>query len=144
VDPRPQNRSDEPKSRDRLRSRPPITLNGRNVDGVALIEELNKIAGRHGVGRIDHIENRLVGIKSREIYEAPAAVLLHEAHREVEFLTLSKDALRFKTLVSQAYSDLIYNGLWFSALHQDLMRSSSRTSSTSGVSPGSSFTRATP
>src|SRR4029079_8908505 len=63
----------------------------------------------------------LVGIKSREIYEAPAAVVLHEAHREVEFLTLSKDALRFKTLVSQAYSDLIYNGLWFSQLHQDLM-----------------------
>jgi argininosuccinate synthase len=86
-----------------------------------LIEELNKIAGRHGVGRIDHIENRLVGIKSREIYEAPAAIVLHEAHREIEFLTLSKDALRFKTLVSQQYSDLIYNGLWFSALHQDLM-----------------------
>ena len=63
-----------------------------------LIEELNKIAGRHGVGRIDHIENRLVGIKSREIYEAPAAIVLHEAHREIEFLTLSKDALRFKTL----------------------------------------------
>ena len=74
-----------------------------------------------GVGRIDHIENRLVGIKSREIYEAPAAIVLHEAHREIEFLTLSKDALRFKTQVSQAYADLIYNGLWFSALHQDLM-----------------------
>jgi argininosuccinate synthase len=99
----------------------PNALNGREMDGVALIEELNKLAGRHGVGRIDHIENRLVGIKSREIYEAPAAIVLHEAHREVEFLTLSKDALRFKTHVSQAYADLIYNGLWFSALHQDLM-----------------------
>ena len=73
------------------------------------------------MGRIDHIENRLVGIKSREIYEAPAAILLHEAHRELEFLTLSKESLRFKTLVSQAYADLIYNGLWFSQLHQDLM-----------------------
>lgn len=99
----------------------PIALNGREMDGAPLIEELNTIAGRHGVGRIDHIENRLVGIKSREIYEAPAAIVLHEAHRELEFLCLSKDALRFKTYVSQAYSDLIYNGLWFSALHQDLM-----------------------
>ncbi len=99
----------------------PVALNGEEKDAVRIIEDLNKIAGRHGVGRIDHIENRLVGIKSREIYEAPAALVLHEAHREVEFLTLSKDALRFKTYVSQAYSDLIYNGLWFSALHQDLM-----------------------
>ena len=99
----------------------PVALNGQEKDGIELIDDLNRLAGKHGVGRIDHIENRLVGIKSREIYEAPAAVLLHEAHREVEFLTLSKESLRFKTLVSQAYADLIYNGLWFSQLHQDLM-----------------------
>ena len=99
----------------------PVAIDGRELDGVPLIDELNQLAGKHGVGRIDHIENRLVGIKSREIYEAPAAVLLHEAHREIEFLTLSKESLRFKTLVSQAYADLIYNGLWFSQLHQDLM-----------------------
>jgi argininosuccinate synthase len=99
----------------------PVALNGRATDGVALIAELNTIAGRHGVGRIDHVENRLVGIKSREIYEAPAALVLHEAHREIEFLTLSKEAHRFKTHVSQEFSDMIYNGLWFSALHQDLM-----------------------
>jgi argininosuccinate synthase len=99
----------------------PVALNGVDMDGTKLIEDLNLIAGKHGVGRIDHIENRLVGIKSREIYEAPAAIVLHEAHREVEFLTLAKNALRFKTLVSQEYADLIYNGLWFSALHQDLM-----------------------
>ena len=99
----------------------PVALNGVETDGAPLIERLNAIAGKHGVGRVDHIENRLVGIKSREIYEAPAAQVLHEAHREIEFLTLSKDALRFKTQVSQAYADLIYNGLWFSALHQDLM-----------------------
>ncbi len=99
----------------------PVALNGQETDGAQLIEQLNKIAGLHGVGRVDHIENRLVGIKSREIYEAPAALVLHEAHREIEFLTLSKDALRFKTMVSQAYADLIYNGLWFSSLHQDLM-----------------------
>ncbi len=99
----------------------PVAIGGRELDGVELIGELNQLAGKHGIGRIDHIENRLVGIKSREIYEAPAAIALHEAHRELEFLTLSKESLRFKTLVSQAYADLIYNGLWFSQLHQDLM-----------------------
>jgi len=67
-----------------------VSLNGEDLDGTTIIERLNVIAGKHGVGRIDHIENRLVGIKSREIYEAPAAIVLHEAHREIEFLTLSK------------------------------------------------------
>ncbi len=98
----------------------PVGLNGQKMDGVPLIETLNLIAGRHGVGRIDHVENRLVGIKSRELYEAPAAVVLHDAHRELESLCLSKQAARFKTLVSQEYADLIYNGLWFSGFHQDL------------------------
>src|SRR3954464_14068082 len=98
----------------------PVAINGQEKDGIELIDDLNRLAGKHGVGRIDHIENRLVGIKSREVYEGPAAVVLHQAHPELEFLTLSKDALRFKTHVSQAYADLIYNGLWFSALHQDL------------------------
>jgi argininosuccinate synthase len=99
----------------------PVGLNGRTLDGVPLIEQINAIAGKHGVGRIDHVENRLVGIKSREIYEAPAAVVLHEAHRELEFLCLTKQAHRFKTLVAQEYADMIYNGLWFSGFHQDLM-----------------------
>jgi argininosuccinate synthase len=72
------------------------------------------------VGRIDHVENRLVGIKSRELYEAPAAVILHDAHRELESLCLSKQAARFKTYVAQEYADIIYNGLWFNAFHQDL------------------------
>ncbi len=98
----------------------PIGMNGTKMDGASLIEKLNVIAGKHGVGRIDHVENRLVGIKSRELYEAPAAVVLHEAHREIESLCLSKQASRFKTIVSQEYADLIYNGLWFSAYHQDL------------------------
>jgi argininosuccinate synthase len=98
----------------------PIGLNGKKLDGVALIEELNRIGGKHGIGRIDHVENRLVGIKSRELYEAPGAVILHLAHRELETLCLSKPAARFKTLVGQEYADLIYNGLWFSAFHQDL------------------------
>jgi argininosuccinate synthase len=87
---------------------------------VPLIENLNQIGGRHGVGRIDHVENRLVGIKSRELYEAPGAIILHLAHRELETLCLSKQAQRFKTLVAQEYADIIYNGLWFSAFHQDL------------------------
>jgi argininosuccinate synthase len=99
----------------------PISLNGEEMDGVPLVERLNELGGQHGVGRIDHVENRLVGIKSREIYEAPAAIILHEAHRELEFLTLSKQAMRFKTYVSQACSDIIYDGLWFSAFHLDLM-----------------------
>ena len=98
----------------------PVALNGVRLDGVPLIQQLNQIGGKHGVGRIDHVENRLVGIKSREIYEAPAATVLHLAHRELETLCLSKQAQRFKTLVAQEYADLIYNGLWFSALHQDL------------------------
>jgi argininosuccinate synthase len=98
----------------------PIALDGEKLDGVPLIDRLNKLGGQHGVGRIDHVENRLVGIKSRELYEAPAAVILHEAHRELESLCLSKQAQRFKTLVSQEYADIIYNGLWFSAFHQDL------------------------
>jgi argininosuccinate synthase len=100
----------------------PTALNGKETDSVPLIEQLNKIGGKHGVGRIDHVENRLVGIKSRELYESPAAVILHDAHRELEFLCLSKQAHRFKTLVAQEYADLIYNGLWFSAFHQDLFQ----------------------
>jgi argininosuccinate synthase len=100
----------------------PVGLNGRRMDGVPLIERLNQLGGKHGVGRIDHVENRLVGIKSRELYEAPAAVILHDAHRELETLVLSKQAQRFKTLVSQEYADLIYNGLWFCAFHQDLFQ----------------------
>lgn len=98
----------------------PVALDGQRLDGVPLIERLNTLGGQHGVGRIDHVENRLVGIKSRELYEAPAGVILHEAHRELETLTLSKQAQRFKTIVAQEYADIIYNGLWFSAFHQDL------------------------
>ena len=98
----------------------PVALNGEESDGVALIETLNKLAGTHGIGRIDHIENRLVGIKSREVYEAPAAVVLHAAHCALESLTLSRDQSRFKEVVAAEYARLIYNGQWYSALHQDL------------------------
>jgi len=98
----------------------PVGLDNKKLDGVELINKLNKLAGDHGVGRIDHVENRLVGIKSREVYEAPAGVVLHLAHREIESLTMSKQAQRFKSFVSQEYADLIYNGQWFSVFHQDL------------------------
>jgi argininosuccinate synthase len=98
----------------------PVTLDGGETDGIALIKKLNEIVGRHGIGRIDHIENRVVGIKSREIYEAPAAVLLIQAHQALEAMTMSRDQLRFKQKVAVEYADLIYNGLWFSQLNRDL------------------------
>lgn len=98
----------------------PVTLNGEKMDGVSLIRRLNELAGGHGVGRIDHLENRLVGIKSREVYEAPAAAVLLQAHQALEAITLSKEQLRFKQKVAMEYADLIYNGLWFTQLHQDL------------------------
>jgi argininosuccinate synthase len=98
----------------------PVSLNGKKMDGVSLIQLLNQMAGEHGVGRVDHIENRLVGIKSREIYEAPAAAVLLQAHQALEALTMSKDQLRFKQKVAVEYADLIYNGLWFSSLREDL------------------------
>jgi argininosuccinate synthase len=98
----------------------PVGLNGQGIDGAELIETLNRQAGEYGIGRIDHIEDRLVGIKSREIYETPAAVVLHAAHKALESLTLSRDQLRFKESVAGEYARLIYNGQWYSALHQDL------------------------
>jgi len=98
----------------------PVTVDGQEMDGVSLIRQLNELAGRHGIGRIDHVENRLVGIKSREIYEAPAAAAILQAHQALEAMTLAKDQLRFKQKVAQEYADLIYNGLWFTAQHQDL------------------------
>lgn len=98
----------------------PGALNGEDIDGVTLIEMLNKVAGEYGIGRIDHIENRLVGIKSREVYEAPAATVLHAAHKALESLTLGRDQARFKEVVAGEYARLIYNGQWYSALHQDL------------------------
>jgi argininosuccinate synthase len=90
------------------------------VDGVTLITRLNELAGAHGIGRIDSIEDRLVGIKSREVYEAPAAVLLHAAHNAVESLTLSREQRRFKDIVAQEMAQLIYDGRMFSGHYRDL------------------------
>ncbi|HYZ01373.1 MAG TPA: argininosuccinate synthase [Candidatus Binatia bacterium] len=98
----------------------PVALDGQEIGPVELIEELNRVGGAHGVGRIDHLENRLIGIKSREIYEAPAAVLLLQAHQALEDITLTKDVARFKDTVAQQWAQMVYDGLWFSPLREAL------------------------
>jgi argininosuccinate synthase len=98
----------------------PVSLDGRKSEPVALVQKIHSLAGKHGIGRIDHVENRLVGIKSREVYEAPAAVVLLKAHQALEDLVLAKGQLRFKARVAAEYADLIYNGLWFTGMRQDL------------------------
>ena len=98
----------------------PVALDGERLPAVSLVDRVSTLAGQHGVGRVDHVEDRLVGIKSREIYEAPAATVLHTAHRALEGLTLTKDTLRFNRLVADELARLTYDGLWFSALHRDL------------------------
>jgi len=98
----------------------PSKLNGKTYPLVNLIEELNKIGGVNGIGRIDMVENRVVGIKSREIYEAPAAVILHCAYRELEKLTLDRETIHFKETIAQKYSELVYDGLWYSPLRKAL------------------------
>jgi argininosuccinate synthase len=99
----------------------PKTLNGKEYSLAQLILELNAIAGKHGVGRIDHVENRLVGIKSREVYECPGAITLIKAHKELEDLTLVKEVAHFKPLIEQKLAEVIYNGLWFSPLKDALL-----------------------
>ena len=98
----------------------PVAVDGKKMGGVMLIQALSEMAGSHGVGRVDLVENRLVGIKSREIYEAPAAMVLLQAHQSLQALTLSKEQMRFKQKVAIEYADLVYNGLWFTSLHEDL------------------------
>jgi argininosuccinate synthase len=98
----------------------PTTLNKQQLSLLDMVEELNRLGGEHGVGRSDLVENRLVGIKSREIYEAPAATILHLAHAELEKLVLDKETLHFKQHLSHKYAQLIYNGFWFSTLKEAL------------------------
>jgi argininosuccinate synthase len=98
----------------------PVSVDGKALGPVALVEELNRIAGAHGVGRLDLVENRLVGIKSRGVYETPAGTVLYLAHREIERLVLDRDTLHYKQSVSVRYAQLIYDGLWFSTLRQAL------------------------
>lgn len=94
----------------------PTSINGKHKNPVELIEQLNQAVGNHGIGRIDMIENRLVGIKSREIYEAPAMTVLIHAHRDLESLTLTADVTHYKRGIEETYSQLVYNGLWYSPL----------------------------
>ncbi|WP_042420193.1 argininosuccinate synthase [Geomicrobium sp. JCM 19038] len=98
----------------------PVAVDGVHYELDELIMHLNKIAGAHGIGRIDHVENRLVGIKSREVYETPGATTLIKAHKELEDLTLPRELAHFKPIVSKQLTELIYQGLWFSALRPAL------------------------
>lgn len=98
----------------------PVSLNGKSMKLSELIAELNEVAGKHGVGRIDHVENRLVGIKSREVYECPGAMTLLTAHKELEDLTMVKELAHFKPVIEKKMAELIYEGLWFSQLNNAL------------------------
>ena len=92
----------------------PIEVNGKAMDGVALLTELNAIGGRHGVGRVDIVENRFLGMKSRGVYETPGATLLHHAHRAVESITLDREVHHLRDELVPRYAEMVYNGLWFS------------------------------
>ncbi|MBA2133188.1 argininosuccinate synthase [Capillibacterium thermochitinicola] len=98
----------------------PVAVNGQSYSPVALIEHLNQLGGKHGIGRIDIVENRLVGMKSRGVYETPGGTILYLAHRELEYLTLERDTLHFKAHLSQKYAELVYYGQWFSPLREAL------------------------
>ncbi len=98
----------------------PVSLDGEGLKPLDLVQQAHVLAGRHGVGRIDMIENRLVGIKSREVYEVPAATALMTAHTDLEGLTLERDVARFKRSIEDRYADLVYNGLWFAPLRTAL------------------------
>lgn len=98
----------------------PVSVNGTSLDPVKLVETLNEIAGRNGVGRVDLVENRFVGIKSRGAYETPGGTLILTAHRELESLCLDRDLLHFKQAVALKYAELVYFGLWFTPLRESL------------------------
>ena len=98
----------------------PVAINGKTFDPVSLVQKLNEVAGANGIGRIDIIENRLVGMKSRGVYEAPAATLLYFAHNELETMTIDRDTAHYKELIAHKYAELAYNGLWFNPLREAL------------------------
>ncbi len=119
------------KSPDKASSRPtyveiefekgiPKKLNGKKLDAVKLIKKLNALGGKNGVGRVDVVENRLVGIKSRGVYETPGGTILYKAHQALETITLDRDVMHYKQLISQKYAELIYNGQWFTPLREAL------------------------
>jgi len=98
----------------------PVSVNGKRMSGVKLLETLNKIGGEHGVGRIDLVENRFVGMKSRGCYETPGGTLIMAAHRELESLTLDRNTLHYKQKLALDYAEMVYNGLWFTPLREAL------------------------
>lgn len=122
----------------------PVSIDGVTYPLADLILKLNETAGKHGIGRIDHVENRLVGIKSREVYECPGAMTLITAHKELEDLTLVKEVAHFKPAIEQKLSEIIYNGLWFSPLKDALLAFLKETQNTSPASCASSCLKAMP
>lgn len=98
----------------------PIKLNGLLYSPMPLLEKLNEIGGRNGIGLVDMVENRLVGMKSRGVYETPGGTILYSAHKELEYITLDKQTMRFKQMVSEKYADLVYDGLWYTPLKEAL------------------------
>jgi argininosuccinate synthase len=108
----------------------PVAIDGQRLDPVSLVRRANELAGRHGFGRLDMIENRVVGIKSREIYETPGLLLLIRAHQELESLTLAADVQRYKRQIEASWADLVYQGLWFGPLKQALDAFIDRTQAT--------------
>jgi argininosuccinate synthase len=98
----------------------PVSLDGEFLDAATLVDRLNSLAGNYGIGRIDMVENRVVGLKSREVYEGPAAVVLHQAHRELERIVLDRPTFHYKNKLAQDFATLIYDGLWFGPLREAL------------------------
>ncbi len=98
----------------------PVALNGERMDSVLLVKELNRLGGKHGIGRVDLVENRLVGMKSRGVYETPGGTILYLAHRELESLVLDRETLHFKEMLAPKYAELVYNGAWFTPLREAL------------------------
>ena len=98
----------------------PVSVNGQRLEPVALLEALNTLGGKHGVGRVDIVENRLVGMKSRGVYETPGGTILHEAHQSLESITLDRETAHFKANISIRYADIVYDGQWFSPLREAL------------------------
>ena len=98
----------------------PVAIDGEMMNALEIVKEANRIAGLHGIGRVDIIEDCIIGLKSRENYETPGAELLITAHKALEQLTLTREELKFGETVTQAYSELVYNGLWHEPLREDL------------------------
>jgi argininosuccinate synthase len=108
----------------------PVGINGRKMAPLALVEKLNKTGGKHGIGFVDMVENTLVGIKSRGLYETPGGTILHTAHRELEEITMDGDTFRYKQQVALKYGEMIYNGMWFAPLRMALASFIDRTQET--------------